>query len=227
MTNTLHRRGTPENLKRDYVIFAHTSKGINEEGSGPKIQEFMRICLKYHPVNIGDGHLGNILQDEIKMEKLISNQKDGSGAAAVFTDLSTLQKVVEELIQADLGLSIVVSGLLDEVQACCRKSGIERHSVIQSLGIWGAKERLPEREILEFNTLCGHGLVSFNLIRKMIEFVKLRRLTPKEAAKIMGKCCQCGVFNPARAERLLARTIEDEGHFPRENADILAAGESL
>jgi len=210
MTNTLHRQGTIESLKNDYVIFAHTAKGITREGSAPKIQEFMRICLKYHPVNIGDYIQGNIHQDDIDIQKLISNQGDGAGAAAVFTDLDTLQKVVEELIQANLGISIIISGLLDGVQQCCRKAGIERHSVEHSLGFWGAKDRLPEREILEFNTMCGHGMVSFNLIRKMIEYVKLRRLTPKKAAKVMAKCCECGVFNPVRAEMLLEKVKKGE-----------------
>jgi len=194
MTNTLHRQGTSESLKNDYVIFAHTAEGITREGSAPKLQEFMKICLKYDPVNIGDGKQGNIHQDNIDIQRLISNQGDGAGAAAVFTDLNTLQKVIEELIKADLGISINISGLLDGVQQCCRNAGIERHSVEHSLGFWDAKDRLPEREILEFNTMCGHGMVSFNLIRKMIEYVKLRRLTPKKAAKIMAKCCECGVF---------------------------------
>jgi hypothetical protein len=205
MTNTLHRQGKLESLKNDYVIFAYTAKGINREGSAPKIQEFMKICLKNHPVNIGDGKQGNILQDDIDIQKLIANQGDGAGAAVVFTDLDTLQKVIEELIQADLGLCINVSGLLENVRECCQKVGIRRHSVEQSLGFWGAKDRLPEREVLEFNTLCGHGMVSFNLIRKMIEYVKLRRLTPKAAARIMAKCCECGVFNPVRAEVLLEK----------------------
>ncbi|MBM4340369.1 MAG: hypothetical protein FJ110_12595 [Deltaproteobacteria bacterium] len=210
MTNTLHRQGIPESLINDYVIFAHTAKGITREGSAPKLREFMRICLKYQPVNIGDGKQGNIHQDDIDIEKLIANQGDGAGAAAVFTDLDTLQKVVEELIRADLGISINISGLLHEVQACCRKAGIERHSAEHSLGFWGARDRLPEREILEFNTMCGHGMVSFNLIRKLIEHVKLRRLTPKKAAKIMAKCCECGVFNPVRAEILLEKVKKGE-----------------
>jgi hypothetical protein len=205
MTNTLHRQGTSESLKNDYTIFAHTAKGITREGSAPKLQEFMRICLKYNPVNIGDGKQGNILQDDVDIQKLIAGQEDGAGALAVFTDLDTLQKVVEELIRADLGISINISGLLDEVQACCRRAGIERHSAEHSLGFWGAKDRLPERGILEFNTMCGHGMVSFNLIRKMIEYVKLNRLTPKKAARIMAKCCECGAFNPVRAEMLLEK----------------------
>lgn len=208
MTNTLHRQGTEEELKQDYVIFSTTAKGINKEGSAPKIQEFMRICLKHNPINIGNCSQGNILQDDVDIHELIANQKDGLGAAAVFTNLDTLQKVISELIDAELGISINVSGLLNGVQKCCRSNGTERHSVEQSLGFWGAKDLLPEREILAFNTLCGHGLVSFNLIRKMIEHVKMRRLTPKKAAIIMGKCCECGVFNTLRAEQLLEKMLE-------------------
>ena len=215
MTNTLHRQGAVENLKNDFVIFATTAKGINREGSAPKLKEFLRICLKYHPVNIGSSKQGNILQDGMDIQELISNLEDGEGAAAVFTDLETLQKVLEELIQSDLGISINISGLLGEVRECCQKAGLERHSVEHSLGFWGARDRLPEREILEFNTLCGHGLVSFNLIRKMIEYVKLRRLSPKEAAKIMAKCCVCGVFNSARAEILLER-VQESGYLSGE-----------
>jgi hypothetical protein len=215
MTNTLHRRGTTEDLKNDYVIFATTARGITRAGSAPKLQEFMRICLKHHPINIGDGKQGNVLQEDIDIQELIANQGDGAGASAVFTDLDTLQQVVAELVQADLGLSINISGLLDGVQECCRKNGIERHSVEHSLGIWGATDRLPEREVMHVHTLCGHGLVSFNLIQKMIEYVRLGRLTAKEAARIMGKCCECGVFNPVRAEILLERIIgPDHGAAP-------------
>jgi hypothetical protein len=44
----------------------------------------------------------------------------------------------------------------------------------------------------------------------MIEYVKLRRLSPKRAAKIMAKCCECGVFNPVRAEMLLEQITKGE-----------------
>ena len=208
MTNTLHRRGAPGTLKNDFVIFCTGARGINIEGSAPKIREFVRICLKHHPVNMGDGKLGNILQEDLGPEKFLARQADGEGAAAVFTDLDTLQKVIEELIEADLGISINVSGLLQEVRDCCRRAGIERHSVEHSLGVWGAKDRLPEREVLEVNTLCGHGMVSFSLIRKMVELLRTRKLTAKEAAGVMARCCECGVFNPVRAEGLLEKMVK-------------------
>jgi hypothetical protein len=208
MTNTLHRQGEPESLKHDYIIFVHTAKGKNREGSAEKIREFMKICRKYHPVNMGDVKQGSILRDGVEPESLIATMGEGTVGAAVFTDLDTLRQLVEELIRADLGICINITGLLDEVQSCCRKAGITRHSAEHSLGIWGAKDRLPEREVLEFNTMCGHGMVSFNLIRKMTEQVRLRRMTPKQAARMLAKCCACGAFNPARAEVLFERMLE-------------------
>jgi hypothetical protein len=208
MTNRLHRTGSIESLKKDYVIAVTTSKNVNRVGSAPKIKQFISICLKHHPVNMGDVKQGNIHQHDIDIEKLVTNLEDGANVNAVFADMDALQKVVEELVKADLGLSIFISGLLDEVQQCCRRSGIERHSVEQSLGIWGAKDLLPDRQMLEFHTMCGHGMVSFNFIRKMIEYVKLRRLTPKKASRILAKCCVCGAFNPARAEILFEKVMK-------------------
>ncbi|MFH0850451.1 MAG: hypothetical protein V1924_05880, partial [Candidatus Bathyarchaeota archaeon] len=94
MTNTLHRQGAVENLKGDYVIFVTLARGINREGSAPKIHEFLRICQKYNPVNIGSSKLGSVLQDDVEFHDLIANLKDGATSAAVFTDLDTLQKVI-------------------------------------------------------------------------------------------------------------------------------------
>jgi hypothetical protein len=221
MTNTLHRQGKPENLKKDFVVFMTAAPGINREGSAPKLQEFLRICEKHHPVNMGNVKRGNIHQDGVEIEKFITSLSEGAGCAAVFTDLDVVQMVIEELIRADLGISINISGLLDEVQQCCGKAGITRHSAEHSLGFWGARERLPEREILEINTLCGHGMISFNFIRKMIEYVKLRRLTPKKAARIMAKSCECGAFNPARAEKMLENIRKGEvTNASREGGEI-------
>jgi len=213
MTNTLHRRGSLEKLQSDYVIFAGTAKGVNRKQAAAKLQEFARICLKHRPANIGCSKQGNVLQEKFDVDTFITKIEDGHRVNAVFTDLAALQAVVEELARADLGLCIVISGLLDGAQSCCHKAGIERHSVESSLGFWGATDRLPEREILELNTLCGHGMVSFNFVRKMIEQVKLRRLTPKAAARMLGKCCECGVFNPARAEQMLEQILEKGGTF--------------
>jgi hypothetical protein len=69
----------------------------------------------------------------------------------------------------------------------------------------GKTERLPNSQVLEMNTLCGHGMVSFNLIKKVMDQVKLGKLTPKQGAVLLAKPCVCAAFNPARAEELLER----------------------
>lgn len=207
MTNTLHRRGPVEDLKGDYVIFTSIAKDY-KPGSAPQIHEFLRICNKYNPINIGSSKLGTVLSEDVTFNDLVTKLKDGSTSAAVFTDVDTLSKVIGELIEADLGISINVSGLLEGVDECCNKNGIQRHSLEQSLGFWGANDLLPERDVMEITTLCGHGMVSFNFIRKLMDHVRMRQLTPKKAARIMGKCCECAVFNTDRAERLLEKVLE-------------------
>jgi hypothetical protein len=56
--------------------------------------------------------------------------------------------------------------------------------------------------------MCGHGMVSASLANKMIDWVKEGRRTPDQAVTYLQRFCSCGVFNPARARRLLdeART---------------------
>jgi hypothetical protein len=77
--------------------------------------------------------------------------------------------------------------------------------VEHSLGIMGRRERLPAADILDIGSLCGHGMVSHNLIAKMVEMVKTRRLDAETAAAYLAKPCSCGVFNPRRAEEILER----------------------
>jgi len=128
---------------------------------------------QYGRLKAGEHH-----QDDIDIQKLIVRQGDGAGAVAVFTDLDTVQKVVEELIQADLGISINISGCSTRFSNAAESQG-SSGTASKTPQHLGAKDRLPDRQTLEFNTMCGHGMVSFNLIRKMIEYVKLRRLTRK------------------------------------------------
>jgi hypothetical protein len=46
-------------------------------------------------------------------------------------------------------------------------------------------------------------MVSMSLAKKMIDWVKEGRRTPEQGAAILTRFCSCGVFNPARAARLL------------------------
>jgi len=205
MTNTLHRRGTAESVAGDYVVFATVAKGLNEEGSQEKLGAFRQMALRHGPVI-----MPSVTPEE--MERLssteIADRADAEGrlrGLATFDNVEALSAFLADLKEADLGLSINVSGLLGQVENCCQHSGIIRHSVEQSLGVKGQVGNLPEERILEISTMCGHGMVSFNLIRRMVDLVKRGKFTSQEAARILTKPCICGCFNPIRAESLLEK----------------------
>jgi hypothetical protein len=201
MSHTLHRRGTLESLKNDYVVFAMSAKGINEVGSNVKLRRFLEIVNQYGPVNLGDMKTGN--RYIRASQEIIDKTSETSIVHGVFDNRESLIKALQALKDEDLGISIIVSGLMGDVQECCQEAGVKRHTCEASLGIWGKTERLPDEDLLRFTTMCGHGQVPFNLVKKMITEVKEGRLTVGEAAEEMAKPCQCGVFNLKRAEAML------------------------
>ena len=206
MTNTLHRQGTPESLARDYVVFLTPAGGINRRGCGEKKQRFLRLALAEGPVNLGaDGKNLVTGGDPVQM---IAAVTDESSVAATFSDPEGVRRLVGHLTREGLGISVNVSGRADEVDAILRSQGLVRHSIEHSLGVLGVIERLPTRQILEITTMCGHGLVSHNFARKMIDWVKLGKLTPRQAARYLARPCVCGAFNIDRAADLLAKAVE-------------------
>ena len=58
MTNTLNRSGNAESFADDYVIFAIPCKGKNDEGAVEKLREFLSICAKFEPTNLGNSDHG-------------------------------------------------------------------------------------------------------------------------------------------------------------------------
>jgi len=208
MTNTLHRQGTAENLKGDYVLFATSAGGYNREGCTDKMKEFLRIAMRHQPINVRA--VGGRPTTIAALEEALAKTPVLTTATVTFDNLAALQAAVIDLVKADLGISINISGLLEEVSECCRGAGITRHSVEHSLGFRGRTERLPAYPVLEINTMCGHGLVSFNLIKKVADYVKLDRLTPEKGAEYLARPCVCAAFNTTRAAQLL-RQMRDLG----------------
>lgn len=108
----------------------------------------------------------------------------------------------------DLGLSVNISTSIDGAEECCHQAGIPRHSVGYSLGFEGGTENLPSAQVLMLSTMCGHGMVSHSLAKKMTDWVKEGRRTPEQAVTYMARFCSCGVFNPSRAKRILEGVID-------------------
>ena len=116
--------------------------------------------------------------------------------------------VLAELKKEDLGTSVVVSGLVDTTDELCKRVGLgHMHTVEFSGGIHGKLSLLPEKPVLEVTTMCGHGMVASNLVREMADQVKKGKKSLEEAGIELAKPCQCGVFNPKRAEKLLKKML--------------------
>jgi len=156
MTHTLHRSGTEESLRGDFVFLFMPAFGINNIDSGPKLRQFLEIAQRHNPVSFGDALHGNVFTKG--RDSILNNiKKDGSVVHAVFDNEEDAARMLKDVKEADLGPSLVVSGIFDRVKGICQKHGIHRHATTYSLGIWGKTEKLPPDEILNVVTMCGHG----------------------------------------------------------------------
>lgn len=203
MTHTLHRKGTRESLNRDYIFLCMAAKGINEDGADDKMREFLKIVIKHGAVNIGDMRTGNIFC--CNPEEIIGKVTSTSIVHGVFTDPATVTKVMKSLKKANLGMSVVVSGPFSSVEEMCKKAGIKPHSVDYSAGIWGRTEKLARPELLECTTMCGHAMISANLVDDIVKRIRAGVINARQGSIEMGRVCCCGIYNPVRAEKILRK----------------------
>lgn len=199
MTHTLHRRGSRESLAHDFPVLCMVAMGINNVGSKPALQEFFRIASRHNPANMGSVTANFIVTP---LDEVIAGAHNLS--QTVFSSKEDLTGMLKDLKEADLGISIIVSGLVDVVNECCRAAGLKRHTVEFSLGIWGRTELLPPDDVLEVTTMCGHGMVSPRFVEAVVADVKAGNLTAEAAGRTLAAKCTCGVFNPVRAGELIA-----------------------
>ena len=206
MTHSLHRQGDRCSLERDFVVLACTAKGYNDDVFCPLAQEFARICLRHEPVNVGDMKTGSTLY--MDAEEIISRVSSRTIVDVTFDSREKVVAAIKDLAAADLGISVVISGLHDVVDGILREAGVPPvHTREYSLGVHGHLKLLPEEEILEFTTMCGHAMVAKDLVKEALVRVKLGRSSLRQAALLMGKCCSCGNFNVTRAIHLLSKNL--------------------
>ena len=84
--------------------------------------------------------------------------------------------------EENLGISVNVSTSIEGAERCCHYACIARHSVGYSLGFEGKTEKIPNSQVIMLSTMCGHGMISHSLAKKMIDFVKENRRSPEQAA---------------------------------------------
>jgi len=202
MTHTLHRTGSQASLSEDYPMLSIRAKGYNDEGNDWRLRKILEIAARYPIVNFSDVKTGSkftVSLDDI----LNSDAQDLPMVQMVFTDKEDMTRFMEDLKEADLGISVVASGLFEEIFQCCRKAGLKPHSVNYSLGVHGRVEKLPSEGAMEIITMCGHALISKNLVTKLVADMKRGKETSSSAAEILARDCICGIFNPVRAARIL------------------------
>jgi hypothetical protein len=200
MTHTLHREGVKKDSK-DYVFLAMV------EGSDPQklehLSELFKIILKHKPIN----YTGKVLFPDLAKEQLPQLYKRTKIGMAVFDGRDAMLNALREIKDRELGVSVVVSGLFSDIREDCRKLGLPMHTVNYSLGVWGKRDKLPDPKVTEITTMCGHGLLSFNLVQSLVKEIRLGKKSLKEAAGILAKPCVCGVVNTTRAMELLQAMV--------------------
>jgi hypothetical protein len=199
------------------VVFAIPSRGKNDQGSVPKLKQFLEMALDFKPVNMGDAIHGGALRPCRDMQPTSHWKRDmtpdfrsvidgvdaPTTVAAVFDNRVAAEDFVKKVKAADLGLCVNISTSIEGADQCCHMADQPRHSVGYSLGFQGKTEKLPNSQVLMLTTMCGHGMIGTNLARKMIDWVKEGRRTPEQAVTYLARFCSCGVYNPSRAKRIL------------------------
>ena len=196
MTHSLHRRGDLDNLKGDYVILAMLAAGINDKhpDARQKLLRIAQIFKNHNPTNI-------LTEKAWRISPVIQ---------AAFTEIEDVSRVIQTLKKEDLGISIVVSGLLNEIEDVLKDVGLEMHTVHLSLGTFGKKELLPSDKILEITTMCGHHCVSPQSVEYYLDLIKKDKISIENAAEELAKPCICGIFNTSRTINLLSELSKDE-----------------
>jgi len=206
MTHSLHRRGERESLENDFVVLGCPATGVNKKGSAPKTRKFLSICYENGPVNLGDMKTGNVYNTT--MDDILDHVTDGTIVQCTFDNRERVVALLKQLKDDKPGISVIISGLTDVVQQCMDEAGLGRiHSLEYSMGTWGKTEKLPDYEVLELITMCGHAMISANLVDKLVRDIKRGRKNVEEAVLEMTKCCTCGNFNLTRAAQLLRKLL--------------------
>jgi len=210
MSHALHRCGTVENLKNDFTIFARTSRWVNREGCASKLRKILDIFLSEKPLNFGSSKYGKNLLSGLDLGEFRATLDDAVGVVCCFSDRESFKSVLKKLKDAEIGISMVVSGLIAEVFNIAKELDLKPHTVFLSLGVHGKKELLPDEKVLEITTMCGHGLVATKLTKSTMRKVEQGEMTAAEGAKLLAQPCPCGIFNTDRCQELLELYLPTE-----------------
>jgi hypothetical protein len=203
MTHSLHRSGDIESQKEDYVWFMYQTKGVNDVNIKPKALAFIEVAEAVGSENWGDVKSGPKLRYSI--EEIKSKLSDKSRLRGIFTKKSQVVEFLKQIKAKDLGMSVIVTGVLSEVIPACREAGVTPHSINYSLGVWGKKDKLPDNTTLSITTMCGHHMIPPKFVDHIIKRIRKGKMTPEEGAKELAEFCYCGIFNHIRCANIIEK----------------------
>lgn len=202
MSHSLHRLGSEESLKGDYVFLCTPARGVNNVGAAKKLVKILNILLEVGPANIGlYGHgslMSGVCIDDIKR-----GINDNSRLRCCFDNREKVKEVLSRIKSEDFGLSIAVSGSITELMDMARELSLKPHTINISCGVFGKLERLPDAKVLEISTMCGHGMIGHRLVNSIIKKLHAGEIGLDDAIQRLGEPCTCGIFNPSRASEIL------------------------
>lgn len=204
MTHTLHRFRKNDGKANDYIVFAMAAQGLNSMGAAKKLVEAFKILLSENPINYGDDNQGGIYTGK-SVEEIIANARDSAYMVGVYSNRESLRAVLQKLKEADLGMSVVVTGDISDVFEIAQSVGLKPHTVNLSLGIFGKKEYLPAESVLEIVTMCGHSMICPEHVEYIMKRVTKGIITPEEGAKDLARPCTCAMLNVERTQQILER----------------------
>jgi hypothetical protein len=209
MTHSLHRRGSVESLRGDYVFLCTPATGINDKDSARKLVRILDILMEVGPANIGFYGHGSLING-INIEEVKKTLHDNSRLRCCFDDKEKLKEALRRIKAEDLGLSITISGLISELEGISRELSLKPHTINISCGCFGRVERLPHARMLEISTMCGHGMISFQLVENILTRLRHGAIGFDVAVRELGGPCTCGIFNPSRANDILHDIVQNQ-----------------
>jgi hypothetical protein len=207
MTHTIHRRGCRESLEGDYVVL------VREYAQPEKTREAVKILANHNPVGLIKRRREIPLRymknwtEGMNVNELVENPDPPKYVSGVYTKKGDVEGLVRDFVEAELGLPITISGVVDDVFDICEKTGTGPHTVMLSMETIGRTELLPDDKVLEITTMCGHGLVHQHLVKHLIGQVRKGRMTAEKAGLELGKQCICNSFNHIRAANLIEEYV--------------------
>jgi hypothetical protein len=202
MTHTLNRTGLANEKPGEEMVVLCMAHHKHKQDQRAAMQTLARIVFDHQPNNFIGSPLG------LRAAELIPLAGATGIITAVFTDKNVVAELVKTIKRRKLGISVVLSGLYDDVHDICQQTGLTEHTTHCSAGVFGRTDRLPDHITMEITTQCGHALVSPFYVKDIVRRIRRGKMTAKEGSDLLAKPCVCGIVNKKRTEEILARMAQ-------------------